>query len=130
MSAQLWPDALFDLMFIPHIDDRLEELVDLAEKEEWAYHKTPSDHAKPIIYNYLHYTHRRLAEEGKIVASDDAQLIAFNTGLVTPNQEPLYVIANHNHLPEARQPWHFQGWYTRTIRNDEVFETSRDGALL
>src|SRR5438309_217254 len=101
MSAQLWPDALFDLMFIPHIDERLDELADLSESEEWAYHHTPSDHAKPILYNYLHYTYRRLAEESKIAISDDAQLIAFNVGLVTPNQEPIYVLANHNHLPEA-----------------------------
>jgi len=113
MSAQLWPDSLFELMFIPHIDDRLADLAGLAEPEEWAYHNTPSDHPQPILYNYLHYTYRRLAEESKIGVSDDAQMIAFNTGLVTPNQEPLYALANHNHLPEARQPWHFQTWFRR-----------------
>ena len=113
MSAQLWPDSLFDLVFIPHIDDRLDELAKLAEPEEWNYQHTESEHAQSILYNYLHYTYRRLAEEGKIAISIDAQFIAFNTGLVTPNQEPLYVLANHNHLPDARQPWHFQGWFRR-----------------
>ena len=113
MSAPLWPESLFDLIFIPHIDDRLEELAGLAEKEEWSYHRTHSDHLKPILYNYIHYTYKRLAEEGKIAVSDDAQFIAFNTGLVTPNQEPLYALSNHNHLPDARQLWHFQEWCRR-----------------
>jgi Domain of unknown function (DUF3825) len=113
MITPLWPESLFDLIFIPHIDEKLEELARLAEPEEWNYQHTQSEHAQPILYNYLHYTYRRLAEEGKIAISVDGQFISLNTGLVTANQEPIYLIGNHNHLPDARQPWHFQGWFRR-----------------
>ncbi|MGD1097616.1 MAG: DUF3825 domain-containing protein [Bryobacteraceae bacterium] len=112
--GNVWPEALFDLVFIPNLDDRLEELAGMAEPEEWHYHHTPpTEHQHPILYNYLRYTYTRLAEEEKIAVSDDGQLITFNMGLVTPNQEPIFALANHNHLPNARQPWHFQGWRRR-----------------
>jgi hypothetical protein len=112
--GNVWPEALFDLVFIPNLDDRLEELAVMAEPEEWHYHHTPpTEHQHPILYNYLRYTYTRLAEEAKIAVSDDGQLITFNMGLVTPNQEPIFALANHNHLPNARQPWHFQGWRRR-----------------
>src|SRR5216684_1537413 len=107
---QTWPNELFDLVFIPHMDDRLDELADLAEPEEWDYQRTPTQYRKPILHNYLKYTYSRLAEEDKIVVSDDGQVITFNTGLVTPNQEQVFAVSNHNHLPNATQPWHFQGW--------------------
>ena len=113
MPPTTWPDSLFDLIFIPHLDQKLAQLVDLSEDEEWDYQQAPSEHPKPILYNYLHYTYKRLAEENKIAVSDDGQSIAFNTGLVTPNQEPLFALSNHNHLPDARQPWHFQEWCRR-----------------
>jgi hypothetical protein len=58
MSTQLWPDSLFDLIFIPHIGERLEDLTVLAEPEEWNYQHTESEHPQPILYNYLHYTYQ------------------------------------------------------------------------
>jgi len=65
------------------------------------------------VSDYLHYTYRRLAEENKIAVSDDGKYIAFNTGLVTPNQEPVFALSDHNHLEGAEQPWHFQNWCRR-----------------
>lgn len=112
-SGNVWPEALFDLVFIPNLEDRLDELAALAEPEEWDYHNTPTEHRKPILFNYLRYTYSRLAEEGKVAVSDDGQYIAFNTGLVTPNQEPIFALSNHNHLPNAKQHWHFQSWCRR-----------------
>jgi hypothetical protein len=113
-TDQEWPEALFDLVFIPRIDDRLGELAAMAEPEEWGYRNASgSPHRLPILHNYLHHTYSRLAQEGKIAVSDDGQLISFNTGLVTSNQEPIFLLANHNHLPDARQPWHFQYWRRR-----------------
>lgn len=109
----VWPQDLFDLIFIPHIDDRLNDLADLAEPEEWDYHRTPNAQPKPILRNYLHYTYSRLAEEEKITVSDDGRFITFNLGLVTSNQEPIFALADHNHLPNAAQPWHFQEWCRR-----------------
>ena len=82
----------------------------IAETEEWDYHRTQTDHNKPILFNYLRYTYQRLAEEEKIVVSDDGQFITFDTGLVTSNQESIFALSDHNHLPNATQPWHFQSW--------------------
>jgi hypothetical protein len=50
---QVWPDNLFDLIFFPHMDDRLDELAGLAEPEEWDYHHAETEHQKPILYNYF-----------------------------------------------------------------------------
>jgi hypothetical protein len=109
MSSGIWPESLFELPFIPNIEEKLNDLALLAESEEWEYQNTDSDYKKPILYNYLHYTYKRLAEEDKIRVSDDGQYITFNTGLVTPNQEPIFGLFNHNH-PDAKQPWLFLSW--------------------
>lgn len=98
-------------MFFPRMNEKLDELADTAEDEEWEYNNpTTEHHHKPILFNYIRYTYSRLSEEGKIVVSDDGQFIAFNTGLVTENQEPIFCLANQNRLQDARQPWHFQAW--------------------
>ena len=70
-SNNVWPEALFDLVFIPNLEERLDELAGLAEPEEWDYQNTPTEHRKPILYNYLRYTYSRLAEEGKVAVSED-----------------------------------------------------------
>jgi len=69
------------------MDERLDELAALAEPEPWDYQHAVSDHKKPILFNYLRYRYSRLADEGKVVVSDDGQFIAFNSGLVTQHQE-------------------------------------------
>lgn len=107
-----WPERLFDLIFFPDMDEKLEELKVLAEPENWEYQNTSDNHSLPILYNYLIYTYKRLAEEDKLMISDDAQFLTFNTGLVTPNQEPIYLYANVNRREDA-QPWYFQGWKRR-----------------
>jgi hypothetical protein len=78
-----WPDKLFDLIYIPATNDKLDELSGLAETECWDYQNTPGTHYKPILFNYIQYTYARLATENKITISDDGQYITFNTGLVT-----------------------------------------------
>jgi len=88
--ASVWPVELFDFAFVPDFDARLTELKDLAEDEDWEYHNTPTTHRRPILYNYIRYTYRRVAEENKIGLSEDGGYSCFNTGLVTPNQEPIY----------------------------------------
>ena len=112
---------LFEFAFIPNIDERLEKLAELAEHEEWAYQNTQSEHERPILYNYIHYTYKRLKdEEDKIVVSDDEQRAIFNTGLVTPNQEPIFAVFQPNpHSNE--QKWYFDSWYRRGHRALNVF---------
>jgi hypothetical protein len=87
MKMTVWPESLRDLVFIPRIDERLDELAALAEPEEWTWHSTPATRPKPVLFSYLLQTYKRLAEEGKIVVSGDGTQLTFNTGLATPNQE-------------------------------------------
>ena len=115
-----WPEGLFEFAFIPVFDDHLEELAQLAEQEDWAYQHAPSEHPYPILYNYVHYTYRRVAEENKIALSEDGQFSCFNTGLVTPNQEPLYSSFETNRR-EAVMPWFFKGWFRRGERELNKF---------
>lgn len=108
--AQTFPEDLSDLVFIPHMDQRLEELAKLAEDEDWAYRHTENQHDHPVLFNYLRYTYRRLAEENKVSVADDGQSIAMNTGLVTDGQEPIFLYCTQNKLDGRSEPWHFTGW--------------------
>ena len=108
----VWPPELFDFSFINNIDQRIDELAELAEDESWDYQSTLSDRNKPVLFNYLKYTYARLAEEEKIELTPDGQNTIFNTGLVTPNQEPLYALFDRNTIPD-RQPWFLKRWVRR-----------------
>lgn len=112
-DSNRWPDDLYDLVFIPRVNERLDELAALAEPEDWDYRYVPTEHHKPILFNYLRYTYRRLAEEGKICVADDGSAIALNTGLVTPGQEPVFLYCTQNRLSDRSQPWHFHAWRRR-----------------
>jgi hypothetical protein len=108
-----WPERLFDLIFFPAMDEKLDELARLAEDEEWEYQNSNDSHHKPILFNYLQCTYQRLREEDKLVISDEGQAIIFNTGLVTGNQEPLFCYATTNRNQNAHQNWHFSAWCRR-----------------
>ncbi|HCM1915562.1 TPA: DUF3825 domain-containing protein [Salmonella enterica subsp. salamae serovar 28:r:e,n,z15] len=107
-----WPEELFDLIYFPQRNDKLDALANLAENENWDYQSTTSDYPKPVLYNYLRFTYKRLREEGKIEISDDAQYLTFNTGLVTNNQEPIFLLCNVNRNSTSI-PWFFIGWKRR-----------------
>jgi Domain of unknown function (DUF3825) len=106
-----WPGDLFEFAFV-WVPDRLNDLAALAEEEVWDYQNTQTTHQKPILYNYIRYTYSRLAEETKIELSDDGQAVVFNTGLVTPNQEPIYAFFLRNTVPD-KQPWALRSWSRR-----------------
>ncbi len=107
-----WPDDLFTFAFFPERDERLRELSELGEPEDWFYKYTMSEHPYPILFNYVRYTYRRVAEENKLALSQDGQYCCFNIGLVTPNQEALYSSFEVNRRQDA-QPWFFKGWFRR-----------------
>jgi len=107
-----WPPDLFDFAFVPEVDEQLQQLADLAEKEDWVYHYAASDHPYPILYNYVRYTYRRVAEENKIALSEDGQFACFNTGLITANQEAIFASFETNRR-EGAQAWFFKGWYRK-----------------
>ncbi len=107
-----WPEDLWDFGFFPDRNERLQELAELAEPEDWAYKYTSTEYPNPLLFNYVRYTYRRLAEESKLALADDGQYCCFNVGLVTSNQEPLYASFEVNRK-EGVQPWFFKGWFRR-----------------
>ena len=120
-----WPEDLFEFAFLPEFNDRLKDLAKAAESEDWSYHHMETDHPLPILYNYVRYTYRRVADERKIALSEDGQSSCFNTGLVTANQEPLYASFEANRKEDA-QPWFFKGWFRRGQRELNRFPTLPD----
>jgi len=111
-STSPWPEDLFEFAYIPDFDGKLVDLKALAEDEDWSYHHTSSDRPNPILFNYIRYSYRRVAEESKISLSEDGDYSCFNTGLVTPNQEAIYA-SFQTHRQEGRQPWYFKAWLRR-----------------
>lgn len=110
--SSLWPEDFFEFAFVPDVEQQLADLAKLAEGEDWEYHHAPSVRPLPILFNYIRYTYRRIAEENKIGLYEDGGFSSFNTGLVTPNQEALYASFQTNRV-SGRQPWYFKGWFRR-----------------
>jgi hypothetical protein len=87
--------ALFKFAYVPK-DKRLEELKELAQKEEWEYQYQYAgpQYAHPILYNYLLHTFACAQEEKKIeydTVDEESQTQAcFNTGLLTANYEQIF----------------------------------------
>jgi hypothetical protein len=102
-----FPEHFRDFVFMPRFDEAIDALETMAEPEDWNYKNTPSQHAKPILRNYLTYTYRRLAEEKKISVTSDEEYACFNLGLITPTQEPIYVLLSRNKLETQQAYWHF-----------------------
>ncbi len=103
MGPRDFPDNLQDFALIPHFDDKIEELAKMAENEDWNYHNTPSDTPNPILHNYIKYTYKRLAEECKIEVTDDDKWACWNTGLVTPKQEPIFILFEENKFDDRKE---------------------------
>lgn len=120
-----WPKNLFDFAFFPERNDRLRELAELAEPEDWSYHHTESEYQYPILFNYISYTYGRIAEERKIALSQNGQFSCFNIGLVTPNQEFLYASFQTNRTEDV-QPWFFKGWFRQGQRELNRFPALPD----
>ncbi|MEW6530382.1 MAG: DUF3825 domain-containing protein [Thermodesulfobacteriota bacterium] len=122
-----WPSDLFAFAWIPEINAQLQKLAGKAEEEDWSYHHTASEYPLPILYNYVRYTYRRIAEERKIALSEDGQFACFNTGLVTDHQEPLFASFEINRK-EGAQPWFFKDWFRRGQRELNIFPELPDMA--
>jgi len=105
--------TLYEFAFIPKIDEVLQELANLVEPEDWEYQRTPASRPLPILFNYLRYTYTRLAEEKKIAVSPDNKYACFNSGLVTMNQEPVYLLFEENLFDNRTTFWHFSRFCRR-----------------
>jgi hypothetical protein len=68
----------------------LEQLKNLSMNESWDYSYATGTKKHPILHNYLLHTFARVQEEGKVLELDPYS--CFNTGLVTPNQEEIFML--------------------------------------
>ena len=123
---QDWPEDLFEFAWFPNRPHQLRELANLAEPEEWEYQYTATEFELPILFNYLRYTYRQLAREEKIYLSINGTHACFNTGLVTPHQEPIFAKFTVNRWEDALQQWYFVGWFRRGHRELTVFSDLPD----
>jgi len=107
-AQQLKPLERFAL--IPAFDDKIDELASNAESEERHSTRTPSAKTHPVLRNYVNYTFARVEEEGKIETALDGSMSAWNTGLVTPLQEAIYMVLARNKISGDSRGWHFFRW--------------------
>ena len=120
-----WPADFYEFAYFPQRDERIRDLAQAAESENWTYQHTESEYPYPILLNYVKYTYKRIAEESKIALSDDKQYSCFNTGLVTPSQEALYALFDKN-INEGAQEWHFRAWHRSGHRDLSRFPALPD----
>jgi hypothetical protein len=123
-------DNLFDFAWMPArgadipankaYESRLKELAERAQPEWWSF-----DPEQPVVIlgNYLRYTFKRLLQEGKIEGGTDStgnSVAAFNTGLFTPNYEPIHAFFEANRDRE-RQPWVLKDFVVESDRRLTFF---------
>lgn len=87
----------------PSFENTLTGLKNLAMEEEWGYINTTTDKPLPILHNYLKHTFARLKDENKIITLEN--YASFNTGLVTKNQEEIFMIFRKH---KVSKKWVFQ----------------------
>ena len=122
------PDNFYDFAFMPNFDADIDYLASMAEPEDWDYHNTPHDKPKPVLRNYLRYTYAKVAAEKKVAVTDDEEFAIWNTGLITPNQEPIFILFERNKFDNARQYWHFKKFVRRGTWEVNKFSTLPDMA--
>lgn len=108
-----FPEKFADFAMMPKFNENIEALANLAEDEDWEYRNTTSPQAKPILKNYIVHTYLRVAEEKKISVSADENFACWNTGLITPAQEPIYMLLTRNKIADIDSYWHFSKWARR-----------------
>lgn len=126
-NAYNLPENFRDFAFMPRFDTDLESLAQLAEPEDWVYRNTPSRGDLPILENYIKYTYKRIAEEKKVAVTQDESSACWNTGLITVNQEPIFILFNQNQLPRDEY-WHFWKFARRGEWEVSRFESLPDMA--
>lgn len=81
---------LLEFAYLGKIQEVLTSLKALAMDEKWEYTRSVNVKPLPILFSYLLHTFARIQEEDKICYMED--YACFNTGLVTENQEELFMV--------------------------------------
>ena len=85
--------------YLGNFDVAIKELADMARPERWDYVETPDAKKNIILENYIYHTFDRLlalrkaVPRGNYISTSDSEM-CFNTGLFTPNFEPIFALFN------------------------------------
>lgn len=92
-----------------------QQLAALAEPEDWSLEDEDARGSQgrlPLLEGYVRYTFARLVEQDSISIGhqpDGTEVAAFNTGLVTPNQEEIYGFFTAKDTVDSHE-WRFVAW--------------------
>lgn len=113
-----FPNDLYDFAYIHKFDEQIDVLANMVETEDWDYKNLQGTQNKPVLYNYVKSTYKRIAEEKKISVTSTEDYCCWNTGLITNSQEPVYAVfdRNKNKTSDATQYWHFLKFFRRGDR--------------
>lgn len=99
-------------------ENTLNVLKNMAMDEKWEYNTTTVERSLPILYNYIVHTFARIQEEAKILTCGDHS--CFNTGLVTNNQEEIFMLFKRN---KNKNGWMYQDFCKDSSNNMVKFNT-------
>ena len=105
---------IFKFFYFKDFQQCLTELSKIASHEDWDYKTNPSGKL-PILYNYIYHTFLKIQSENKVEHSGD--YVAFNTGLVTNNQEEIFAFGQKNRHPTSPIENYFYGWRKASDRD-------------
>lgn len=111
-------ESLHDPQVTASTAHTLEQLKLLAMPENWNYTRSPNPLPNPILYNYLLHTFARIQEQNKILQKGNYS--CFNTGLVTENQEEIFMMFKQSQNSGFR---FFQGFYKESSTPMQSFDS-------
>lgn len=103
---------LLEFAYVANFSKSIDELAQLAQKENWNYRNSSSEYSNPVLCNYIDRTFKRLRDEGKV--SETLDKACFNTGLVTENQEEIFALFDQS--PSTPQKWRMKKFVPESHR--------------
>lgn len=97
------PRDIQEFAFIPW-DKVLAELSSRAREEPWGF---DDEDGYSVLRSYVTYTYQRVAIQNKVAINEAKRLAAFNTGLVTPTFDDLFMCFRPNH--KTYPAWAYDG---------------------
>ncbi len=80
----------------------------MAISENWNYSVIDHKRPHPILLSYITHTYARLREENKVI--EEGKYTTFNTGLVTDNQQDIYMLFSKSKAGKQ----YFDGFFTES----------------
>ncbi len=101
-------DFLKNHLYFSDYKGAIEQLANLAIKEEWCYHHSSDPFI--ILEIYLQYTFYRLVSENKVMEDKNSGFVVFNTGLVNNDFDGIFCVMMKNSDPKIKEEYLFQGF--------------------